>query len=230
MKRLLYNDISYKLEQKINEGLYSEGEKLPSERLLSDEYGVSRNVIRESVRLLSEKGLLEIMPGKGIYVISPNGEMITDTIKRVLQTKGATLHEMLEVREALETSVIIKAVARATEENILALKAAYQRMEINKTNVARFTEEDALFHTALAESTQNNTFLVMINTFFELTGRGLFLLTRLNPQSIKAAQEDHWDIIQSIESRDESSAVATFQRHMGLLRQELEDLRKSEIK
>ncbi|MEX2461547.1 MAG: GntR family transcriptional regulator [Paenibacillaceae bacterium] len=106
MKKLLYNEISDQIERKINEGIYSEGKKLPSERLLSDEYGVSRNVIREAVRLLSEKGLLEIKPGKGIYVISPNGEMITDAIKRVLQTKGATLHEMLEVREALETSVI----------------------------------------------------------------------------------------------------------------------------
>ena len=143
MSALLYNDVCSKIEQQIKDNIYIEGEKLPSERTMSIEYGVSRNVIRESVRLLSEKGLLEIKPGKGIYAKKPDGELITDSIKRVLQSKGATLLEMTEVREALEIAVIQKAVERVTTENMKELKSTFNEMEKHVRDVPRFIEYDA---------------------------------------------------------------------------------------
>ena len=76
MSNYLYTNIVEELEESIRSGKLSEGMKLPSERALAEEYGVSRNVVREAYKIMSEKGIVDIQIGKGAFVCAPKVNVI----------------------------------------------------------------------------------------------------------------------------------------------------------
>ena len=93
----LYTDIYKKLETRIK--AMSVGEKLPSERTMVQEYGVSRNVLREALVLLGDRGLIEIRPGKGSYVTDKKNVRLVEHFERVLEEERSGQMQVLEVRE-----------------------------------------------------------------------------------------------------------------------------------
>lgn len=226
MNRLLYEEIVQKIENDIYDGTLAEGDKLPSERELALAYTVSRNVIREAIGTLREKGFVVVKPGKGAYVTKSNNGMVTETLKRMLRGDDSTGEDILEVREALEIAIIRKAVHKAAPENIEILKSIYNQMEAKQSHINEFIDEDAHFHMALAEATQNRIFSLLIHSFYELTEGSIFTLTRLTPYSVTDAQQHHLELIKAIERKDEQLAVETIQNHIGLLRSEVELLKK----
>lgn len=226
MNRLLYEEIAQKIEDQIQQGAFKDGEKLPSERELAAEYAVSRNVIREAIGTLREKGFIIVKPGRGAYVTEWNNGIVTETLKRMLRSDDSTGEDILEVREALEVAIIRKAVQKATRENINTLKAIYDNMEARKHHIKQFIEEDANFHLALAEATQNRVFRSLIQSFYELTEGSIFALTRFTPYSVVDAQKHHYDLIHAVKTRNENLAVATIHHHIDLLRSEVELLKK----
>ncbi|HET7579475.1 MAG TPA: FadR/GntR family transcriptional regulator [Bacillales bacterium] len=230
MNRLLYEDIVQKIEEQIYKGHLKEGEKLPSERELAAEHAVSRNVIREAIGTLREKGFIVVKQGKGAYVTKWNKEIVTDTLKRMLRTDDSTGEDILEVRESLETAIIRKAVHVASPDNIENLKKIYKSMETHKKYVDRFIEMDAEFHMALAESTQNRIFPLLIHSFHEMTEGSIFALTRFTPYSVENAQKHHHDLIRALETRNERLAVSTIQDHIDLLRIEMAQLKGGNLK
>lgn len=221
MNRLLYEDIAHQIEGLIQQGTFQNGEKLPSEREWASNYQVSRNVIREVIGSLREKGFVEVKAGKGAYVTKPDSGVFTQTLKRMLRSDDSTGEDVLEVREEMETAIIRKAAQKATTENVGALKKTYENMQRNSRDVDLFIEEDARFHMTLAQATQNRVFVMLMDSFFELTERSIFAVTRLTPYSIADAQHDHWKLIQAIETGDEGLAVTTLTHHMNLLRDEV---------
>ena len=100
MATLLSNDIAECLEKKVRS--MEVGEKLPSERKLAEELGVSRNMLRESLRALSDKGMIEILPGKGAYVSNKQEERLVDHLESILFDNQDNLQDIVEVRETLE--------------------------------------------------------------------------------------------------------------------------------
>lgn len=229
MHRLLYEDIAQRIEDQIQQGRYKEGDKLPSERELAEEYGVSRNVIREVIGALREKGYAIVKPGKGAYITKLNNIVVTETLKRMLRADDSTGEQILEVREDLEGVIIRKAVKKASTEDIETLKTIYNKMEKNKHFVDQFTEEDAQFHITLAKATQNSIYPLLIQSFFDMTEGSIFTLTRLTPYSVNDAQQHHIRLIEAIETRDENLAVRTIKGHMNLLRNEVKMLKKQNL-
>jgi len=229
MNRLLYEEIAQKIEDQIQQGAFKDGEKLPSERELATEYTVSRNVIREAIGTLREKGFIVVKPGRGAYVTKWNNGIVTETLKRMLRSDDSTGEDILEVREALEVAIMRKAVRKATKESLDILKTIYDNMEARKHDLNRFIEEDANFHLALAEATQNRVFRSLIHSFYELTEGSIFALTRFTPYSIVDAQKHHYDLIRSIQTRNENLAVSTIHHHIDLLRSEVKLLKKQHL-
>lgn len=224
MSNQLYNEISDKIEQRIINSSINEGDKLPSERVLAEEYGVSRNVVREAIRQLCEKDLVEIKPGKGAYVKTPSEEKVLEVLKRVLVNNRSTLYEILEVREQIELAIIKKAAERIQENSIAYLKELYDEMEKNKKNISKYVDLDFEFHIGLAKSTNNTMFLVLVNTFYKIADKILFSTTKLRPQDIKIAQEHHKMIINALMLHDKDEASAMMQKHMDFIREEITEL------
>src|SRR5699024_5528518 len=96
---LLFTKIATDLEKEIEEGKFKPGDKLPSERKLAEKYSISRNVVRQALTILREKGLIVIKPGKGSYVISYSENKLTESLKRVVQKYDSSLQDMLGVRQ-----------------------------------------------------------------------------------------------------------------------------------
>ncbi|MFB7640765.1 FadR/GntR family transcriptional regulator [Peribacillus butanolivorans] len=228
---LLYFEVAQEIENKINAGIYEEGEKLPSERELTQAHNVSRNVIRQALTILREKGLITIKPGKGAYITKIKDTLVTETLKRVISKYDSSIEDIQEVRYELETLVIKLAVKKACSDNIEELKSICNQMD-KDINISSFLDLDLKFHKTLASSTQNPIFSVLVNSFFDMTEHTTFLLTNYTNSFINVmdkAQEHHWMLIKSIESRDVDRAILVMQDHMNLFGEEISLLKSDKV-
>lgn len=224
MNHFLYEDIVIDLQDQIETGKLLEGEKLPSERMMVESYGVSRNVVREALKVLSEKGMIEIKPGKGAYVNIIDNEQLFKKLELAVLSSKSTLLEILEVREMIEKGIIIKAVERATKKDIQNLRGIYDKMQTRLATQVNFAGEDAIFHEALAKCTGNKMLEVLVKTFYTITDKKLFLVSQLYAQKVIAAQQEHRAIIEAIEENDMRKGLDAISSHMQGIREALEGL------
>ncbi len=214
MSNFLYNDISEQLEEKIHD--LPVGAKLPSERTMAEEYGVSRNVLREALRVLSEKGIIEIHSGRGAYVADKQNEKLVSQLESILFENVNSLSDIEEVREAVELAVFEKAVERATQEDIRQLETIYEEMEASKSNPKKYNSGDIRFHIQLADSTHNSVFPVLISALYNLTDKKLFRITELYPSRVNSGQREHRAIIDAIKERDVETAKSVGRKHFNI--------------
>jgi DNA-binding FadR family transcriptional regulator len=217
MSQFLYENISTQIEETIKN--MSTGDKLPSERTLSVQYGVSRNILREALRSLSEKGLLEIKPGKGIYVANLENEKVVSRLETMLQNQSSyrnSFIDIVEARTALELTVFDIASERATEDDLKSIYKVWDKMEQCKGDVEMFNRFDLQFHLRIAEATHNYVFPVLVNTLFEMTGKQMFMFIRLNPDKMGAVQLEHKEIVEAIKSKVKSRIANAGIRHFNV--------------
>lgn len=224
VEKFLYNDIAFQLEKQIRSNAFSEGQKLPSERFLAQQYGVSRNVIREALRTLSERGLVGIRTGKGAYVPMHRDEQIAERLGNAICNSTATLSEILEVREALELTIVEKSAVRSAAEDIRRLKKIYCAMERACSNPEHFVALDERFHIELAHTCGNSMFVLLTNVFYRVTDQKLFRISRLFPERIESAQTEHANIISSIEKHDAEAALENMRIHLRDVREDIEKM------
>ncbi|MFT8323468.1 MAG: FadR/GntR family transcriptional regulator [Bacillus sp. (in: firmicutes)] len=219
---LLYEKIASILEDEINNGKYKIGEKLLSERELSKRFNVSRNIIRESVKLLKEKGLVNVVQGKGSYVTNRNSENLISSIKRIMKHNNGKLQDIVEIREVLEQKIVVLAVERATDEQILKLEQIVLQMEQEMDYSKQMTTLDLEFHSTLAKCTHNPLFLELMNSISVLLDESIHLLMMLFPQTKKNVIIQHAQIVEAIKKRDKEQAIKVFSQHLKLVRKEME--------
>lgn len=214
MATLLSDGISEKLEAKIRK--MEVGEKLPSERNMAEEFGVSRNMLRESLRVLSDKGLIEILPGKGAYVSNKQDERLADHLESILFDNQNNLMDIVEVRGALEMEVCLKAVKVATEEDIRNLELLYEKMEANRTQVKKFNEYDMAFHLQIAKASHNSIYPSLLSALYNISERKIFRITELYPTRVDSAQKEHRALIEAIKAHDRKAAKAIASKHVNI--------------
>lgn len=215
MENKLYQNIINEIEQKIEDGILKVGDKLPSERELAINYQVSRNVVREAIKVLQEKELVAVKLGKGAYVTNPSNDILTNNLQSILRRYNTTLNDILEVREELETLIIRRVIKQATPQNIDMLKQICNEMEESKNSINKFVELDFNFHMALAKATQNKIFHILAESFFEISEGLLIDITRFT-NDIEEVQEQHMKLVNAIESRDEKRAVDLMKQHIAM--------------
>ena len=152
----LYEQIVKQIEDSIERGDLKEGDQLPAERELALQFGVSRTAVREAVKALREKGLVEAYPGRGTFITSETSNSIRLTFDRMIKSgpREGTLH-LVEVREILEPEIAALAAKRVTEESLNELREAIAIMDGAKGDPDSFIEADLDFHLALAEAAAN---------------------------------------------------------------------------
>lgn len=207
----LYADIYKKLEEKIKN--MQVGEKLPSERAMVQEYGVSRNVLREALVLLSERGLINIRPGKGSYVTNRQKASLAKHFGSFLEADRESQMKVLEVREVLELAMFEKAALNATEEDIRVMEDIYHHMEENLSMMAGYGNLDLKLHMQIARATHNEIFPILVSTLYESSGQKLVLMEDMFPEAMKSIHRDHLGIIQAIKRRDVKMVRKVGKRH-----------------
>ncbi|WP_235802077.1 FadR/GntR family transcriptional regulator [Ureibacillus massiliensis] len=221
---VLYMSIAAELERQIIEGIYKEGDKLPSERELTVEYKVSRNVIRQAITKLREKGLLTVKPGKGAYITELKDSIVGDSLIKIMNKYNYKPEELLEVREELELIIIRKSIEKAEKANIEQLKQINRKIENNTTSFKEFLDDDYKFHMVLAESTQNPIFPILIRSFLNTTDYFSFSVSMFIKDFtdvLNVVTEHHRKLIEAIENKNEKVAVSIMREHMNLTREKI---------
>ena len=137
------------------------GDALPAERELGIQFGVSRTVIREAVRGLSAKGLLEVKSGSGVRIVAVDAERVSESMRHYV--KGSMMDYSLvdEVRRVLEVAAAGLAAERATPDDIAVIDDTIVRFENECSDLEASVRIDIEFHRAVASATHNELFLVL---------------------------------------------------------------------
>lgn len=202
------------IKESIIEGKYPIGSKLPTEIKLCEMLNVSRSTVREAMRSLQAEGYIELVAGKGAFVLDNQGHDY-DTIRTWFIESAPNLKDSTEVREALEALQVSKAVKRGTPEELERLKEIHRQfIEENKTNnVSALADLDEQFHTQIC-AMAHNPLLDKINI---LTAHDLRKY-RYKSISVKDNSDntirEHELIITAIEERNPYKASAYMLAHL----------------
>jgi GntR family transcriptional repressor for pyruvate dehydrogenase complex len=216
----LYEQIVQQIEGSILTGELSEGSQLPAERDLAKQFGVSRTAVREAIKALQEKGLVDAFPGRGTFVTNGTSNSMRRSLDRIIksgETNGWAY--LVEVREILEPEIAAMAAVRATDQDLAAMRDAVDVMDQAGRDSDAFIEADLDFHLALAEAAANPIVLSLIDSIV-----GLLREQRLRIFSIgggpERGQHHHKRILDAIKRRDTQGARAAMQAHLSQVRED----------
>src|ERR1700726_1843958 len=123
----LYEQIVQQIEESILNGSLKTGEQLPAERELAQQFGVSRTAVREAVKALREKGLVEAHPGRGTFITNGSSHSIWQSLDRMIRDgQPEAMVHLVEVREILEPEIASLAAARAEKDDLAAMREAVE--------------------------------------------------------------------------------------------------------
>ena len=141
------------------------GDKLPSERMLSEKFEVSRSNVRETIQKLEFYGLLKSKPQSGTFVANIGVTALNGMIEDILRLNEPDFKSLVETRILLELKTARLAATRRTEEDLVQIKEALEAYKTKVLNGEDAVQEDLLFHLAIAKASDNsimNTFMLII--------------------------------------------------------------------
>lgn len=188
------------------------GDRLPSERELGEQFGVSRTVVREAVRALVAKGVIEVRSGSGLRVAAVNASAVSESMSLFLRGGSLDFEKVHEVRKLLEVHLAGLAAERAGPEDVAALRAVHQRMERDSGDVEAAAHDDLEFHRVIARATHNELYLVLMDSI----GRSLIDIRRdnLGSGSAPATLEQHARVLDRIAAHDAEGARRAMASHL----------------
>lgn len=161
----IQNFIIAKIKEHINNKNLEPGDKLPSERMLSEKLEVSRNNVREAIQKLEFYGLLKSIPQSGTFVANIGVIAMNGMIDDILRLEDADFRSLVETRILLELKTCRLAAIRRTDEDLKQIKDAIDAYKQKVINGKDAVQEDLLFHLAIAEASKNsslNKFMLII--------------------------------------------------------------------
>lgn len=223
-KGRLVDRVVNEIERLIIDGQLEPGMRLPPERDLADEIGVSRTVIREAVRILAARGLLETKQGVGTTVQQITRDQIVEPLNRLVQIRdgGVSFEELHQVRSILEVEIAELAASKSTEADIANLRQIMTDMEANQDNPDAFASKDANFHQALARMTHNPLLDLLSGVIRDLLEDYIALVTR----RIDVRQQVlpyHYRILDRVAARDPEGARQAMREHLKQIRRNHEE-------
>jgi GntR family transcriptional regulator, transcriptional repressor for pyruvate dehydrogenase complex len=207
------SDVIAQIRAAIFSGRFRPGDRLPTEREMAQQFGVSRVTVRDALRALETSGLIRVKVGGqgGPYVAEPDISLLSDSLGTHLQLRGTTFRELAEARLALETTAARLAAERATEEDLAALQSAIQG-PIRPSADAAATSMD--FHTALVMAAHNGALLAMFMATRALIQEAFDALHAQQPDMADAARTAHGELYRAIAARDAERAVRIMREHL----------------
>jgi GntR family transcriptional repressor for pyruvate dehydrogenase complex len=216
----LYERIVTQIEQRIEAGDLKVGDQLPSEHELAEQFAVSRTAVREAVKALRQKGLVEIRPGRGTFITNETSDTIRNSLGMLMKfgaTKGSG--NLVEVREILEPEIAALAATRITDETIAAMQDAVNIMDTALDNVEVFIEADLDFHLALADGTQNPFIPILMDSIIDLLREQRKRIS-LAKGGLERGQFHHKRILEAVTRRDPLAARRAMHDHLQQVRED----------
>jgi GntR family transcriptional regulator, transcriptional repressor for pyruvate dehydrogenase complex len=214
----LFEQIVEQIERRILKGDLKPGDKLLPERELAEQFGVSRTAIREAVKALTQKGLIEVHPGRGTFVINSTPQAVRHSLDLMIKFDGMEgIRSLVEVREILEPEIAAMAASRASDEQIAAMQEIVSLMDASLHDIDAFIEADLDFHLTLSESTQNVLIPTLVDTLVVLLREHRKRIA-LVEGGMTRAQEHHKKVMQAVARRDAEEARQAMRAHLQQIR------------
>lgn len=214
----LYESITRALEQAIEVGRYKPGGRLPSERELSDQFGVSRPVVREAIIVLELRGLVRRRHGAGVYVAD----------KAPLETTSSDEadgpFEVTEARRLLEGEIAALAATAASDRQIAEMEAIIDRIGDMRTDQATREQADRAFHVALARATNNDVLVGLVESLWDKRYQSplcVYFFSRAREAGIQPPVDEHRLVLDALKARDADGARQAMRDHLARVTENL---------
>ena len=211
-KTNLYEQIADVLEQAI---IHSDRKvtKLPSEQELSSRFNVSRTVIREALKVLKERGLIDSRNGGGSYISKPNTDTVSSVLNRIITIDNISNDDLHDMRLILETAAIRLAAVNISSAEIKHLEFILEQMADETLPLEQRINYDADFHITIARSGGN----ILVGMFVEIMTILLkqYMLKGISgPPGIKKTGVQHRKILDAVKDRNPKSAETAVYEHL----------------
>ena len=220
----VYEEIIAQIKKLIIDGRLQPGDKLLSERELSEKLNVSRASVREAFSALEIMGVITIRPGEGSFVRHVSFEELIEPLSFFLQVEIENMVQLLEVRKILEIEMAGLAASRATPEDLEYIRSSLVGMveALNAGGVG--DNEDANFHFSIAKAANNPILIMLMNAIsdlltktFRASRQKLFLIENM-PTLL---HQSHYEIYEAIAARNARSARRRMHDHLNLVEEML---------
>jgi len=207
-------DAIKKVRELIKAGSYSPGDRLPPERELIDELGMSRTILRRALEALEREGAIWRHVGKGTFVASHGGSSISGGINEL--SRQLTPVRMIQARLCIEPAIAREAAINASEEAIISIKLAKDRV-VAAPSWDDYATQDDLFHRSIAEAADNILLLAFfdqLNQVRRVVAWNSVIPNTERPLAEHSSFDEHDQITRAIETRDPNAANEAMHQHI----------------
>lgn len=189
------------------------GERLPTEAELSSRFGVSRTVVREATRLLVQRGLVTVKPGRGMAVAPVDGSVIAEQYGLLLRLSEGSFEQLMELRLVLEVEMAALAAARRTPQDVADMRDLNDRLHTADPTSRSFLDADLSFHEKIAEASGNPFFPLVMRPVNDFLGDSYSAGTGY-PSEADHTVTEHLEIANAIEAGDPARARFAAENHL----------------
>jgi GntR family transcriptional repressor for pyruvate dehydrogenase complex len=211
----LSDRVTAEIERMIVTGPLQPGDRLPPERELARQFGVSRTVIREAVRTVAAKGLLEVRAGSGTVISNPKAADVAHSVSLLLHAGRSSIEiaHVLEVRRCLEIEIAGLAAERRTDADLAGMTEVLQEAGEYEQDTDFFVKSDVVFHTVLAQATHNPVYVLLLESLADIMVQLREIGFRV-PKTPSQAMQQHHLIFDCIAAGDVAAARQAMETHL----------------
>ena len=219
-QKRIFHEVADQIEEAVVSGLLKPGEKLPAERELVGRFDISRRTLREALRIVEQKGLIEIKIGSrgGAFVKDLTTAPISESLALLIRSKKISLRELAEFRVDIESLVAAKAARQATKEDIDSLKDLLVEGETilasKRFNWKAFMKVDQRLHRALARIARNSIYEFILKTIHENINRYYESYLPKDKEIWKQSFLEMRPLVKAVEDGDAKKAFILAQEHI----------------
>lgn len=208
----LYERVARELAQVIASGRYALGDRMPSERLLAEQFAVSRPTIREAMIALEVDGMVEVVTGSGVYVraLSPKTS--------VPATADIGPFELFEARAAIEGEAAAMAARNIGEADLALLEKLIGEMDAaNKRTIPEAEDVDRQFHLTIARASNNSAVEMCVTMLWDARAASLQnvkFMEKVHAEGITPRIGEHWAILAALKSGDAEASRKAMRAHL----------------
>lgn len=219
--RSLTERVADKIEELIAENQFHPGDRIPSERELAEKLGIGRSTVRESIKILVSRNVLEIRRGTGTFVRNHVGVMDDPLGFRFLPDKKKLALDLNQVRRMVEPQIASMAAQTASEAEILRLQEFCDKAAAQIRHGEDYAENDIRFHTCLAEMTGN----IVIPKIIPIITQGIRIYVDLTSHKMAGkASVTHQAVVNAVKDHDAQAAYQAMEEHLRENRETIESL------
>ena len=213
--RRAFEEISGEIKRMIFSGVLKPGDRLPSETELGNQFGVSRQTIREAIRRLELAGFIVIQKGAsgGPIVVNTILKTISDSFLDAFQMKNMTTDELTKARLEVEKMVLKNALTMIGPDDIAGIREGIKQAKKKIEQGVTPFGDDLNFHKQLARATHNRIFVILVESLMAAVAHFMSFLN-IGVEWSKRANKAHVRILDAIEKGDEVAALAELERHI----------------